>query len=76
MSMALGLAALALFWRAFTQFGGEAPQPGQPGFATYEADMVRAARLSVVYGVAGCFALLGAFAFLTRTRAAMPDKGP
>ena len=75
-SVALMLAALALFWLAFTQFGGDAPQPGQPGVSSYEQDMVKAARLSVAYGVAGCFVLLGAFAFLNRARLGTPGKSP
>jgi len=61
-SVLLALGALALFWLAFTQFDSAPPQPGSPGFSTYEEAMMRDAQLSIVFGLAGCFTLLGAFA--------------
>lgn len=62
-SLLLGIAALALFWLAFTQFDdGPRPPPDAPGHDDYERDVMRDARLSVALGVAGCFVLLGAFA--------------
>lgn len=70
----LVLVAFAFFWLAFTQFDAAPPQPGSPGFSAYEWGMVRDARLSVAFGLAGCFTLLGAFACLNaaRRRAAAP----
>ncbi|MHB1261007.1 MAG: hypothetical protein ACYC2H_04745 [Thermoplasmatota archaeon] len=58
----LALGALALFWLAFTQFDSAPPQPGSPGFSSYEEAMMRDAQFSVVFGLAGCFTLLDAFA--------------
>ncbi|MEA3136892.1 MAG: hypothetical protein QOC71_1173 [Thermoplasmata archaeon] len=62
-SVLLLIGALALFWLAFTRFGdADAPQPGSPGFQSYEKQRVREAQLSVLLGLAGSFVLLGAFA--------------
>jgi hypothetical protein len=69
-SVLLALAALALFWLAFTQFDdGGAPAPGSPSQDDYERGLMRDARLSVVLGLAGCFVLLGAFACHERANA-------
>jgi hypothetical protein len=66
-SLVLGVAALALFWLAFTQFDGEPrPPPGTSGRDAYERHLMRDAQLSVAFGLAGCFVLLGAFACHTR----------
>lgn len=67
-SLVLGLAAVALFWLAFTQFDDGPPAPGASGSASYEDSMMQAAQVSVLFGVAGCFVLLGAFACHSRAR--------
>ncbi|HJQ93412.1 MAG TPA: hypothetical protein VJ874_03900 [Candidatus Thermoplasmatota archaeon] len=74
----LVVVAVALFVLAFTRFDAGVPQPGSPGFDGYEDRMTRDARLSVVLGVAGCFALLGAFACHERARRkpAEPTEDP
>lgn len=73
------LAALALFWLAFTQFeAGGSPPAGSPAYEGYHEGMIRDAQLSVAFGLGGCFVLLGAFACLNRARArtAPPDPQP
>lgn len=64
----LAVVAGALLWLAFTQFDSAPPQPGAPGFGSYEEAMMRDAQVSVALGLAGCFALLGAFACLNAAR--------
>ena len=67
-SALLAVGAVALFWVAFTQFG----DAGSPGLArdraSFEEELMRDARISVAFGLAGCFALLGAFACHRRIR--------
>ena len=70
----LVVVAVALFVLAFTRFDAEVPQPGSPGYDGYEDRLTRDARLSVVLGVAGCFALLGAFACHERARRKPADR--
>jgi hypothetical protein len=76
-SVVLGVAAVALFWLAFTQFDdGAPPSPGSPAFDDYERGMMRDAQLSVVLGLAGCFVLLGAFACHSRATAGTSGSRP
>lgn len=81
-SLLLGVAALGLFWLAFSQFSGEAPpSPGSTAFDDYERGQIRDALLSVALGLAGCFVLLGAFACHSRATAGtggsqQPDPEP
>jgi hypothetical protein len=70
-SVALGLGALALFWLAFTQFGGAPRLSGES-----EGRLVHEAQVSVVLGIAGCFALLGALACHSRARSASGADPP
>lgn len=71
--------AVALGVLAFTRFeGGEVPMVGSPAFAEYERERVWDARASVVFGLAGAFALVGGLAFLDRARrpSSLPERKP
>lgn len=77
-SALLAVGALALFWLAFTQFDATPAQTGSTDSSAYEDAMIRDARLSIVWGLAGCFTLLGAFACLNaaQRRRAVPPAAP
>ena len=67
--------ALALFFLAFTQFDGAGPAPGgSPSASVYEAQMMRDAQVSVLFGLAGCFVLLGALACLAKAKTIGPAR--
>ena len=75
-SVLLLVGAIALFVLAFTRFDASPPRPGSPEAAGYEERMTRDAQLSVVLGVSGCFALLGAFACHERARRRSSGASP
>lgn len=61
---------------AFTRFShGDPPQAGTPEGEAWQTRQMQQARASVLFGLAGCFTLLGAAASLQRARATGDERG-